>query len=105
MKTMQEILESTPTKEMITLKWEDENGVHTKKISEEQFRWVALNIAKGEFQYDKVSVASKKCTAHFDTYGRLTSPLEDSNCLSLNRDLTLDIFKEIVGPTVQRRGK
>lgn len=94
---MQEILESTPTKDKIMLKWEDDNGVHTKKISEEQFRWVALNIAKGEFQYDKVSVASKKRTAHFDTDGRLTSPLEDSNCLSLSDDLALDLLRARVG--------
>ena len=94
---MQEILKSTPKKEMIILKWEDESGVHTKKVCEEQFRWVALNIAKGEFQYDKVSVASKKCTAHFDTYGRLTSPLKDSNCLSLNGDLSLGLLEVRAG--------
>lgn len=97
MKTMQEILESAPKREMITLKWEDENGVHTKKIGEELFRWVALNIAKGEFQYDKVSVASKKCTAHFNKFGELTSPLRDSNCLSLTTDLCRDILRARVG--------
>jgi len=93
MKSMQEILNSTPRKDIVLLKWVDESGVHTKKATEEQVRWLALNIAKGEFPYNKVVVSSKEHTALFDMFGRLTSSLLDSNCLSLNDDLAMDLLR------------
>ena len=97
MKTMQEILDSTPRKDKIMLKWEEGNEVHITKISEEQFRWIAVNIAYGNFPYDKVTVSFGKSTAHFDKLGRLTSPLKGCNALCYCDDLALGLFRAPLG--------
>lgn len=92
MKTMGEILASTPQKNCLILKWEDKYGVHTKRVSEEEIRWLQLNIKCGEFPYNKAHLASRKCTMHFNEDGRLTNAPTDNNCMSLNDDLSLALF-------------
>jgi hypothetical protein len=89
MKSIYDIIRSTPTKHKVTIKYDNK----LIKVTEEQLRWIQYNIAIGQCSKDDVVVVdTNNSEIHFDFIGRLTSPIEGSNAMRFNDDLALGLF-------------
>jgi hypothetical protein len=93
MKTIEEILDSTPKKDTLTLKV----GNKSFTVTEENIRWLQVNIARGDFDpKDVVLISPNGAETRFNTYGIALSPVEGANTMTLNDDLaTLILFSRV----------
>lgn len=97
--TMYDILHSTPVHDTVVVRFERPEPGHIDEIqfTEEQVRWLQVNIAKGNYPYNKVWIiredGHKVC---FKPDGRLEEPC-GNNCLSLNDDLAMMLLKVVAG--------
>lgn len=94
MKTIEEILDSTPKKDTVILRVGDKEFT----VTEENIRWLQVNIGRGHFDpKDAVLISPNGAKSHFHTSGRLLSPLEEVNTVTLNDDLALIVLENILG--------
>lgn len=102
MQTIYEILESTPKKDTLTLRFKrpDLPG-HIDEVfnvTEEQIRWLQYNIAKGNYPNGDVCIIDPLGKSHyFAKDGRLTSPVEGANTMRLNEALVMGLFTAPTG--------
>lgn len=102
MKNIYDILNSTPVKDTVTIRFNrpDLPGhideIHN--VTEEQIRWLQYNIAVGNYPHDAACIISNSGKkSGFAVDGRLTSPVEDSNVMSLCDDLAMALLEARCG--------
>lgn len=95
-----EILQSTPKHDTVTLRFErpDLPGhIDEVEATEEQLRWLQVNIAKGNYPYNKVWIIREDgYQVCFKSDGRLEEPC-GNNCLSCNDTLAMMLLKVKAG--------
>lgn len=98
MKTIEQILASTPKKDILTLKV----GNKTFTVTEEDVRWLQLNIAWKRFDSKNVVLISPNgAETHFAANGRLLSPVE-ANTMSLNDSLVTKMMETLTQQAVDK---
>lgn len=95
-----EILRLTPRHDTVTLRFErpDLPGhIDEVTVTEEELRWLQLNIARGNYPSGKVCIIKKNGEkVYFNSDGRLMAPC-GNNCLSYNDDLAMKMLKAKAG--------
>ena len=97
--TMYDIIRSTPRHDTVRIRFEGPEPGHMDEIeaTEEQVRWLQVNIAKGNYPYNKVRILREDgYSVYFKPDGRLEGPC-DNNCLSYNDDMAMMLFKIMAG--------
>lgn len=93
MKNIIDVLKETPKKDKVIIRWTNKYDIQDEvAITEEQLRYLQVNIAKGEIPYDKVVIVNNNTIVRFNPDGRLASKLENNNCLSLNDNLAMELL-------------
>lgn len=93
MKNIVDVLKDAPKKDKVTIRWTNKYGIQDEiAITEEQLRYLQINIAKGEIPYDSVVIVNNSDIIRFNPDGRLSSKLENNNCLSLNDNLAMELL-------------
>lgn len=97
--TMYDIIHSTPKHDTVRIRFERPEPGHIDEIevTEEQVRWLQVNIALGNYPYNKVCIMCKDGhKVWFKPDGRLEGPC-DNNCMSYNDDMAMKLFKIMAG--------
>lgn len=97
--TMYDIIHSTPKHDTVRIRFERPEPGHIDEIevTEEQVRWLQVNIAKGNYPYNKVWILREDGhKVWFKPDGRLEEPC-GNNCLSYNDDMSMMLFKIMAG--------
>lgn len=96
MKTISTILAEVPKKDCLTVRYNRQDlpgHIDEVKLTEEEFRYLQICIAKGEFPWVETYVIAKdgsKLAIRPD--GRLACADKQNNCLSLNDDLAMKLL-------------
>lgn len=106
MKSIYDILDSTPVKETVTIRFIrpdglDGNGdIHideVRNVTEEQVRWLQYQIAIGEYNDCDAYIVNPDGThTYFKPDGRLMPPVT-TNTMSLNDELAFALLEARVG--------
>ena len=97
MKSIYEILATTPHKDTVVLRFKDPDevavdGLSEIVVTEEQIRWLQWHIGKGEYNHnDAVLISSNGEISRFAPDGRLTNPVH-GNTMSLNDNLAMNLL-------------
>lgn len=95
MKTIYEILATTPHKDTQVLHFKDPHNPEGEwkelTVNEEQIRWLQYHIAIGEFSPKDAYVISNYKICYFKKDGRLLRPVV-GNTMSLNDDLAMALL-------------
>jgi hypothetical protein len=94
MKTIADVIREAPKKDKITVSFINKyNIVDEVVLTEEQFRYLQICIAKGEFPLEGTCVIAKDGRKiPFASDGRLTDKDLNNNCLSLNDNLAIKLL-------------